>query len=155
MKCQSPTLHLAELADAEPIARMSRDLVEVGLGWSWTPDRVRRSIQCPDTVVLSAHDGPRMRGFAIMEFLDEEAHLELLAVDPSYRRAGLGRRIVRWLEESCTVAGSFVVYLELRASNPGARAFYQALGYRSVAHVPRYYQGIEAAIRMARDLSAG
>ncbi|MDQ3565414.1 MAG: hypothetical protein M3436_15230 [Pseudomonadota bacterium] len=39
---------------------MSRDLVEVGLGWSWTPDRVSRSIQCPDTVVLSAHDGPRV-----------------------------------------------------------------------------------------------
>ena len=53
------------------------------------------------------------------------------------------------------MAGSFVVYLELRASNPGARAFYQALGYRCIAHVPRYYQGIEAAIRMARDLSAG
>jgi GNAT superfamily N-acetyltransferase len=63
-----------------------------------------------------------MRGFAIMEFLEEEAHLNLLAVDPSYRRAGLGRRLVRWLEESCTVAGSFVVYLEVRASNPGARA---------------------------------
>ena len=96
-----------------------------------------------------------MRGFAIMEFLEEEAHLELLAVDPGYRRAGLGRRHVRWLEESCTVAGSFVVYLEVRASNQGARAFYQALGYCCVAHVPRYYQGIEAAIRMARDLSAG
>lgn len=53
------------------------------------------------------------------------------------------------LEESCTVAGSFV------AGNQGARAFYQALGYCCVAHVPRYYQGIEAAIRMARDLSAG
>ncbi|MDQ3564617.1 MAG: GNAT family N-acetyltransferase [Pseudomonadota bacterium] len=76
-------------------------------------------------------------------------------LDPSYRRAGLGRRLVRWLEESCTVAGSFVVYLEVRASNPGARAFYQALGYRCIAQVPRYYQGIEAAIRMARDLSAG
>ncbi|MGH8488515.1 MAG: hypothetical protein ACREXS_06540 [Gammaproteobacteria bacterium] len=58
---------------------MSRDLVEVGVGWSWTPERVRRSIQCPDTVVLRAHDGPRMRGFAIMEFLEEEAHLSLLA----------------------------------------------------------------------------
>ncbi len=137
MKCQSPTLHLAALADAEPIACMSRDLVEVGLGWSWTPDRVRRSIQCPDTVVLSAHDGPRMRGFAIMEFLEEEAHLSLLAVDPSYRRAGLGRRLVRWLEESCTVAGSFVVYLEVRASNrvpaPSTKRWDIALSLTSLA----------------------
>ena len=53
------------------------------------------------------------------------------------------------------MAGSFVIYLEVRAGNQVARAFYQALGYRRVAHVPRYYQGVEAAIRMARDLSAG
>ena len=35
---------LATAADAVPIARMSRDLIEQGLGWSWTPLRVARSI---------------------------------------------------------------------------------------------------------------
>ncbi len=131
---------------------MSRDLIETELEWSWTPARVARSIRRPDTVVLVARDGRRIVGFAIMDFGQEEAHLNLLAVDPKYRRARLGRRLVEWLEASALVAGISVVYLEVRATNKGAQAFYERLGYQRIARAPRYYGGYEAAIRMARDL---
>lgn len=131
---------------------MSRDLVETELGWSWTPARVARNIRCPDTVVLVARDGRRIVGFAIMNFGQEEAHLNLLAVDPKYRRARLGRRLVEWLEASALVAGISVVYLEVRATNKGAQAFYERIGYQRIGRAPGYYGGYEAAIRMARDL---
>ena len=153
MKTQSPELRLASLADADQIARMSSDLIEVGLGWSWTVQRVTRAIQCPDTTVLTAKAGLTVQGFAIMRFGQDEAHLNLLAVAPNDRRRGLGRHLMQWLEESCRVAGSFVIYLEVRATNHVARCFYQRLGYREIAWVPRYYQGVETAIRMARDLT--
>ncbi|MGH8508500.1 MAG: GNAT family N-acetyltransferase [Gammaproteobacteria bacterium] len=153
MKTQSPELRLARLADAEQIACMSREFIEVGLGWSWTVQRVTRAIQCPDTTVLAAKAGPTVQGFAIMRFGQDEAHLNLLAVAPNDRRRKLGRHLMQWLEESCRVAGSFVIYLEVRATNHGARCFYQRLGYREIACVPRYYQGVETAIRMARDLT--
>jgi hypothetical protein len=41
----------------------------------------------------------------------------------------------------------------VRAGNQGAQLFYKRLGYRTIAHLPGYYQGIEAALRMGRDLS--
>lgn len=91
-------------------------------------------------------------GFAVMEFGDETAHLNLLAVRPRFQRRGIARRMIEWLEASCRTAGIQVVYLELRAANRGARQFYQSLGYREIARVPRYYGGRETAIRMARDL---
>jgi ribosomal-protein-alanine N-acetyltransferase len=47
-------LGLARLSDAKRIATMSRELIEHGLGWSWTPDRVANHISRPDTVVLAA-----------------------------------------------------------------------------------------------------
>jgi hypothetical protein len=43
--------------------------------------------------------------------------------------------------------------LEVRAENEGAQLFYQRLGYRALGHLPGYYQGSEAALRMGRDLS--
>jgi ribosomal-protein-alanine N-acetyltransferase len=61
---------------------------------------------------------------------------------------------VTWLEETALTAGTFVVGLELRAQNEVARCFYRALGYRELGRVPGYYQGIEAAIRMVRDVRA-
>lgn len=145
-------LRLATLADAVEIATMSRDLVETGLGWSWTAERVVHNIRHADTTVLVAEDGIRIAGFAIMYFGFEEARLNLLAVRPGHRRLGLGRRMLQWLEESALVAGVSVVYLEARAGNTGAQAFYGRLGYRMVAQLPGYYRGREAGVRMARDL---
>jgi ribosomal-protein-alanine N-acetyltransferase len=145
-------LKLANISDAAELAAMSRDLVEAGLGWAWTPSRVARNIRSPDNIVLAANQRQRIVGFAIMYFGREEARLNLLAVRPDCRRAGVGRRLIQWLEASALVAGISVVYLELRAANPGARAFYEKLGYRRVDTLPGYYSGRESALRMARDL---
>lgn len=91
-------------------------------------------------------------GFAIMRYSQDSAHLNLLAVDPGHRRQGLGRRLIEWLEETAATAGTFLVGLELRASNHSALAFYTKLGYRELGRVAGYYQGVEPAIRMSRDL---
>lgn len=150
-------LALARLAEAQQIALMSRDLIEAGLGWRWTPARVTRQIRCPDTNVLVARSlfgrsRGRVIGFAIMHFRMEEAHLLLLAVHPAYRHGGIGRRLVEWQEKVARTAGIPTIHLEVRANNHAARAFYRALGYQEVQLVPRYYDGRESAVRMAHDL---
>jgi ribosomal protein S18 acetylase RimI-like enzyme len=142
----------ARLADAAPLAAMSRELVEAGLRPAWGCERIRAHILHPESIVLSARRGGVIAGFAIMRYADESAHLNLLAVDRLHRRRGVGQRLVRWLEETALTAGTFVIELELRAENPGARAFYAALGYRELTRIPGYYQGVEAAIRMQRDV---
>jgi ribosomal-protein-alanine N-acetyltransferase len=88
-----------------------------------------------------------------MRYGDDDAHLDLLAVAPPYRRAGVGRRLVEWLEQCALVAGIYTVDLEVRAGNEEARLFYHRIGYHHLAELPGYYQGVEAAIRMRRNLS--
>jgi len=78
--------------------------------------------------------------------------LDLLAVAPFYRRLGVGRRLLEWLEKCAVVAGIDNVALEVRAANKGAQLFYQRMGYRIVTRIPGYYQGIEDALRMERIL---
>jgi ribosomal protein S18 acetylase RimI-like enzyme len=145
-------LELARMADAPLIASMSRRLVESGLTPSWPSERVARHIGNAESVVLTAKRPGALLGFAIMQFGDTTAHLNLLAVEPGHQRRGLGRALLSWLEQSAVVAGTFLIELELRATNLGARAFYEQLGYRETGRVPGYYQRLEDAIRMARDL---
>ena len=147
------SLRLARPVDATAIANLSRDLIESGLSWRWTPKRVAASICAPDVNVLVARIHANIAGFAIMRYGDDTAHLDLLAVAPPYRRAGVGRQLLEWLEKCAVVAGIFTVALEVRAANEGAQLFYQRMGYRTLAQLPGYYQGIEAAIRMGRNLS--
>jgi ribosomal-protein-alanine N-acetyltransferase len=147
------TLTLARPVDAVPIALMSRRLIEAGLPtWSWNSRRVVWHIRHPESLVLIARHGEYLTGFAIMGFGDEAAHLNLLAVEPRYRRQGIGRQLVAWLEASARVAGTFAISLEVRARNSAARRFYTALGYRQADILPGYYEQLEDAVRMTRDL---
>lgn len=153
----TPEIRLATRADAPAIARMSRDLIEHGLGWSWTVPRVLRSIADAQTnaVVWPAAVGGALAGFGIMKYLDDEAHLLLLAVDPAQQRRGVGSALVAWLEATAQVAGIGQIYLEARVSNLAARAFYRHLGYQEIQQVEGYYSGREASVRLARDLWSG
>ena len=147
------SLRLARPVDATTIANLSRDLIEYGLQWRWKPLRIAASIRAPNVNVLVARIHDNIAGFAIMRYGDADAHLDLLAVAPPYRRLGVGRQLLEWLEKCAVVAGIFSVALEVRAENEGAQLFYKRMGYRTLVHLPGYYQGIEAALRMGRDLS--
>jgi ribosomal-protein-alanine N-acetyltransferase len=146
------TFRLARSRDAADIAAMSLAFIEHGLRPSWSAARVVRHVRHPESIVLLAEQGRRIAGFAIMDFGDDSAHLNLLAVVPAQRRRRVGERLVAWLEETALTAGTFIVELELRAGNSAARAFYESLGYSEVARISGYYQGIEDAVRMRRDV---
>lgn len=147
-------LRLARLADAHTIARMSRELVEQGLGWSWRAARIAAMIRDPKVVVLVARSHSATIGFAIMEYHEHRAHLNLLAVRTDQRRSGTGRALLQWLEKTARYAGIAKIYLEVRARNRGARLFYERLGWENVTYVSGYYQGRESAMRMVRQLIA-
>jgi ribosomal protein S18 acetylase RimI-like enzyme len=146
------TLCLARSEDADEIAVMSRDCIEDGLTWSWTPVRVRRAIMSRDSSAVVARRESRIAAFAIMYFGDDVAHLNLLAVSPGQRGQGLGRRLLQWLSATALESGVFRIDLELRASNEGARCFYERLGFQALNVVQGYYQGREPALRMSKRL---
>ena len=146
---QGVKLELGKPEDAETIAFLSRDLIEDGLGWSWTPARVSKHICLTSSMVVVARAEQKVQGFTITRFLDKTAHLDLLAVSESYQRKGIGQDLVTFVKSSAAAIGIPVIFLELRETNEEGLAFYHALGYREIKRIPGYYRGRETAIRMA------
>lgn len=152
---QPCTLRLARGSEIQPIAVMSRCLIEVGLrGWTWHPTRIARALRSRDTCVLAAEADGRFAGFAITEFGDTRAHLSLLAVQPAYQRRGIGLAMIEWIIESALTAGITRIDVEMRSNNFAARSFYEALGFVVTGQVAGYYQNVETAVRMQRRLGA-
>lgn len=143
---------VASARDAPRIAAMSRDFVEHGLGWRWTPPRIVRAIRDPGTNVVVARMKTGIAGFAIMQYKDDEAHLLLLAVDAAQRRNGVGAALIAWLETTALTAGTGLIYLEARTGNADARAFYRRLGYVEIGNVRGLYSNCEDGVRIAKDL---
>ncbi len=94
----------------------------------------------------------RVVGYAGIELsaLGGEADLVNLAVEPAQRRRGIGRRLVRVAATYCRRRRVTLLWLRVRASNRGARAFYRKCGFRAVGRFGEYYDSPrEDAVLMA------
>ena len=145
---------LATRSDARAIAEMSREYIEQGLGWSWTESRVAQAIADPDTNVAVVREGGAIVAFGIMGYREERAHLALFAVRASHRRRGIGRRVLRFLEQVARDAGIRCIAVECRRENAAARNFYGEHGYHERIISPGYYRGVEDAVRLEKWLVA-
>jgi [ribosomal protein S18]-alanine N-acetyltransferase len=147
-----PLIRLATAADAPAIADMSRQYIESGLGWSWTPARIAAAIADRETNVALIDQPDGVLAFGIMHYAERTAHLALLAVDPAQRRRGIAARLVAWLEKCADTAGIERIRVEARSDNPEALAFYQKLGYVQIDRLARYYRGVLDAVRLEKTL---
>jgi ribosomal-protein-alanine N-acetyltransferase len=148
----SPEIGLATSGDALAIALISRDEIEQGLRWAWTPSRVRRAIESRQTNVVVARHGTSVIGFALMEHRMDDAHLLLLGVLPGHRRKGVASAMLAWHEATLMVAGIAAIQVEVRASNRPALELYERLGFEPVNATYGYYQGVETAVHLVKEL---
>ena len=92
-------------------------------------------------------------GYAGMWIILDEGHITNIAVDPTYRRQGIGQGLLDELTKLAVERGAIAMTLEVRVSNAEAQSLYTKLGF-----VPRgirkgYYQdNKEDALIMWREL---
>ncbi|HVR90987.1 MAG TPA: GNAT family N-acetyltransferase [Novosphingobium sp.] len=84
-------------------------------------------------------DGAPAAGFYLSRFTFEEEELLLLAVDPRYRRAGIGQSLLDEFARSAGARGAKRLLLEMRSSNPAER-LYRRFGFVPVGLRPDYYR---------------
>jgi len=96
--------------------------------------------------LVVAARGAHVVGFAVARSLAEgETELLNLAVDPAWRRQGIGRRLV--LHYIWKYRGA--LWLEVRRSNAGARKLYESLAFSEHGERRGYYSDSrESAIVM-------
>jgi ribosomal-protein-alanine N-acetyltransferase len=102
--------------------------------------------------VLCAH-GPIV-GYGILSVGAGEAHVLNVCIGPAHRGKGLGRHLMLRLLDLARWSGADRVFLEVRPSNPIAKALYESLGFVQVGLRPRYYpaqNGREDAIVMGME----
>lgn len=91
----------------------------------------------------------------VLGFVEDSsiAHLASIAVSPSYRGLGIGRRLLEEFEKKATALGAKRIVLEVSKSNTVALNMYVKKGYRIVRRIPKYY-GDEDAYLMIKDFKS-
>ena len=78
-------------------------------------------------------------GFALGQFLLDEAELFLIMTEPKHRSQGVGRRMLALFEEQAFKNQVRRIILEVSATNIAARALYTSTGYQEIAVRKNYY----------------
>jgi ribosomal-protein-alanine N-acetyltransferase len=88
---------------------------------------------------LVARYGDLIVGFAGTWMLVDEAHVTTFATRASWRRQGVGERLLIALLDLAVARGAAEATLEVRPSNYPARNLYEKFGFRVAGVRPRYY----------------
>ena len=88
---------------------------------------------------LVARIDGRVVGYGGIWLMADEAHITTFAVDPDWRRRGIGERLLVALLDLAIARNAREATLEVRLSNLPARRLYEKYGFRPVGLRPRYY----------------
>jgi [ribosomal protein S18]-alanine N-acetyltransferase len=123
----------------------------------WPDDAYRSEIETNHLATyLVVTVGDEVVAFAGTWLMVDEAHITTFAVDPRWRRRGIGERLLLTLLDVAIERGAREATLEVRLSNVAARRLYEKYGFRPVGLRPRYYSdnGEDALIMTTEPLGS-
>ena len=88
---------------------------------------------------LIGDDDRAMRAYLVAMVGVQEMHLLNLTVAPAWQRCGIGSALLDELVQQCRERRAGQLWLEVRASNAGARALYERYGFRHIGMRRGYY----------------
>lgn len=107
----------------------------------WSERSIESELNNPLSLWVVAVEGDTVAGYVGSQSVLGEADMMNLAVLPQYRRQGVARTLVNTLVCQLQSKSVRCLSLEVRASNEGAIALYQSLGFDTVGRRPNYYSG--------------
>lgn len=105
----------------------------------WSENAIREELENGSAAFFSAWIGEKFVGHAGMITALGEGNVCNVAVDPSYRRRGVGEALVGALISEGERRDLDVLMLEVRASNAPAIALYKKLGFIEVGRRKNFY----------------
>ena len=107
---------------------------------AWTRQDIAELLASPGVAGLLLQADGTAIGLAVCRVAADEAELLTIAVQPTHRRLGAGRRLLASVIDHVRTAGARTLFLEVGADNPAARTLYEAMGFRAVATRAAYYR---------------
>lgn len=122
---------------------------------AWLENDFETALSVKDQYFIVAEilkDGQyKVVGYSGMWVIVDNGEIMNVAVDPEYRRLGIGRRMMTELIREGSARGAVTFGLEVRESNGGARRLYEELGFEVVGRRKSYYSHpTEDAILMTK-----
>jgi [ribosomal protein S18]-alanine N-acetyltransferase len=117
----------------------------------WGIENYIHEFKIPFAYIFVAENNNNVIGFADLWFVDDEIHLNKIAVSSPYRRHGIAGGLISFILNKYDSLGIRKILLEVREKNSEARSFYKKLGFRENGFRKNYYPD-DNAILIEKDI---
>jgi ribosomal-protein-alanine N-acetyltransferase len=141
-----------EVADLDTVYQLELDNYPVPWSKGVLRDCIKAGYHC---VLLKSKVDEQLLGYAFLMTAYDESHLLNMCIKNDQQGKGLGRKLLRYLENICLYNQSKLFLLEVRESNPVAQHLYRSCGFQQVGIRKNYYRcvnGRENAIVMTKKI---
>ncbi len=129
----------AEPNDILSILALERKSTEVS---NWSERAYLEAIhsQASERATLVCEVEGTVAAFVVARIVGSDCELESILVAPEYRRGGIASGLIKRLTILCRERSATKIFLEVRESNSGARAFYGRIGFAETGKRKAYYR---------------
>jgi len=116
---------------------------------AWSESSLSSALTDANQDILCLEHSGELAAYLIGCGVAGESEILRIAVIPSFRRHGFGRKLMEYFLNVRKAKGDLTVFLEVRASNISAIALYESCGFRSYTVRRNYYKNpTEDAVMM-------
>ncbi len=105
----------------------------------WTEADFDSLMRAPGVHALAESRDDQVCGVILLRIAADEVEVLTLAVLPHYRRRGVARTLISFLDVLAAAKGVTRAFLEVAHDNAAAVALYTAAGFAQVGRRPGYY----------------
>ena len=144
-----PSISPCELSDCESIAKLETANFKND---AWSAKNLVSDIKNDARLWLKATVDGKLVGYVGVSYSGDVADILKICVSSEYRRGGIAKNLLNRAFEQLRNLGINKVMLEVRASNSGAIAFYENVGFKKVCDRKNFY-GTEDGVSYSIDIS--
>jgi ribosomal-protein-alanine N-acetyltransferase len=149
---KNPNLRAMQAADLKRVSLIERASFKA----PWSSGMIKGLCALESSICLVLDTDGMVQGYVFARVEVDEVkvlHIVNLAVEPSSRRQGCGRMILKKILERGRNEGCDWVYLEVRPSNLAAIRLYQKAGFKILRKRSHYYEDGSDAYVMGSEIN--
>ena len=119
------------------------DIESKSFEFPWNEEDFIKSLRQRDTIGMVAEIGDEVAGFMVYELHKTRIHVVSFAVEPCFRRSGVGAAMIEKLRSKLHYQRRNRILLEVRETNLAAQLFFRSQGFRAISVLKKFYEQSE------------
>ncbi len=114
----------------------------------WNQNQWENELEKDYVTAIGIFSNNTILGVCVFHKIHDEAEIRYLSVHPSYKRRGLGKKLIYKILQECKNENIKRIFLEVSLKNKQALKFYDYFGFETISIRKKYYKdGSDALLK--------